>query len=148
MELKKILKQAELFRGMNDAQLGRIAAISQKQTLNDNAVVFEQGNDGDALYVVSTGQVAVRIRTSAGKTFEAIYLGEGQVFGEMALIDQGPRSATIAAVGDDTIIFRISIEDFTDLCTSDTGIGYILMRNIAQDLSFKLRHRDADPASK
>ena len=48
-------------------------------------------------------------------------------------------------VEDQTIVYNIPNNKFTALCVADTAIGYIMMRNIAQDLSFKLRHRDYDP---
>ncbi|NJL57595.1 hypothetical protein HC928_22545 [bacterium] len=44
-------------------------------------------------------------------------------------------------------LIHIANDAFADLCHHDTAIGYVMMRNIAQDLSFKLRHRDFDPAS-
>ncbi|PJF23245.1 MAG: hypothetical protein CUN56_01815, partial [Phototrophicales bacterium] len=107
-------------------------------------IVFEQGSAGDALYIIADGQVGVKVNDTDGDSYVALYLGKGQVFGEMALIDQGTRSATIIAAEDHTEIYRISTQDFITLCTQRPDIGYILMRNIAQDLSFKLRHRSAD----
>ena len=71
-----------------------------------------------------------------------VSLGQGQVFGEMALVDRGTRSATVRSVDDGTIINSISQDDFTSLCEKNTAIGYVVMRNIAADLSFKLRHRN------
>lgn len=147
MSLKSIIKRAELFRGLNDEQLKKIEAISQEETYGQGATIIHQGAEGDALYILGKGQVEVQVRNSQGQSDPIIYLGEGQVFGEMALIDQGTRSASVIAVGDDTSIYRISTDDFTNLCQSNTDIGYVMMRNIAQDLSFKLRHRDFDPSS-
>ena len=144
-ELINILKQVEIFHGMNDAQLGKIASIASKNTYKADTVIFNQGDDGDAMHIISTGQIEVRIHQTNGDHNAAVYLGSGQTVGEMSLVDQGKRSATIVAIEDDTTLYCISTEDFTRLCTTETGIGYILMRNIAQDLSFKLRHRDVDP---
>jgi CRP/FNR family transcriptional regulator, cyclic AMP receptor protein len=69
-----------------------------------------------------------------------VYLGEGQIFGEMALLDGGPRSATVSSAQDGTIVYKLSREAFLSLCQQDTALGYAMMRNIALDLSFKLRH--------
>jgi CRP-like cAMP-binding protein len=147
MDLQAIMKRVELFRGLNAGQLGEVAAISHEQVYEGGATVFEQGSAGDALYIVGAGQVEVKVRDSWGRSASAIYLGEGQVFGEMALIDQGTRSASIFVVDEDTVLYHIPAEDFIDLCTSNTDIGYIMMRNIAQDLSFKLRHHDFNPTA-
>lgn len=146
MKLLDIMKRVELFRGLDEAQLERIADLSTQETYTQEAKIFNQGDSGDKMYIISDGQVEVRVRGSDGSSRAAVYLGIGQVFGEMALIDSGPRSAGVFAVDDTTVIYSIPTDDFTELCRTDTGIGYIMMRNIAQDLSFKLRHRDFDPS--
>jgi len=64
------------------------------------------------------------------------------VFGEMALVDRGARSATVRCVEDGTVLYVIPRKDFWALCDNDHHIGFIVMRNIAFDLSFKLRHRN------
>lgn len=147
MDLNSIMKRVDLFRGLNDSQLRQIANISTQETYERGAVIVKQGSAGDKMYIVSQGQVEVQVRDSHGNTFSAVYLGEGQVFGEMALIDQGSRSASVLAVDHGTVVYGIPSRDFTRLCETDTAIGYMMMRNIAQDLSFKLRHRDFDPSS-
>lgn len=144
MDLISIMRRVELFRGLNEAQLKRLGDISTKEIYHKGAVVFEQNSVGDRMYIVGSGQVEVRLRASKGGSQTAVYLGEGQVFGEMALVDSGLRSATLVAVGDGTTVYSIPAVDFHALCTNDTAIGYIMMRNIAQDLSFKVRHRDKE----
>jgi len=62
----------------------------------------------------------------------------------MALIDETTRSATVIAAQENTKVYTIPRDEFTRLCTTQTDIGYLMMRNIAQDLSFKLRHQDFD----
>jgi CRP/FNR family cyclic AMP-dependent transcriptional regulator len=146
MELKGILKRVELFRGLTDAQLDSITAISQRESFDEGALIFEQGSPGDKMYVISVGQVEVRVRERSGGSYPAVYLGEGQVFGEMALVDESTRSASVLAVDDETILYSIPNREFTALCRADTAIGYLMMRNIAQDLSFKLRHHDFNPS--
>jgi len=59
----------------------------------------------------------------------------------MALVDHGPRSATARCVMDQTTVIIIKREAFEQLCQSDHRIGMIVYRNLAADLSFKLRHR-------
>lgn len=143
MELLNVLKRVELFRGLNDNQLHKLADISRKESYAGGEVICHQGDPGDKMYVIADGQVEIKVRDSVGTTYSAVYLGEGQVVGEIALIDQGNRSASVVAVEDDTVVYSFPNGQFTALCQSDTGIGYIMMRNLAQDLSFKLRHRDS-----
>ncbi len=70
-----------------------------------------------------------------------ITLGEGKSFGEMGLIDSGPRSATVKAVTETQLIV-IDCQQFRELIETDINLGYQIMKNIAIDLSFKLRYRN------
>lgn len=142
MELVDLLKGVELFSGMNEDQLGRLAAISQPVDYAAGDIVFAQGEPGNNLYVIRDGQVEVIVGEDPETGRSAIYLGRGQIFGEMALIDYGERSATIRCASKKASLAVIKREDFEHLCQADTAIGYIAMRNMAMDLSFKLRHRN------
>jgi len=140
MDVKTAMKTAVMFQGLDDAQLNALAGISHERTYDAGAVVFSEGDAGDGIYIIGQGQVGVQQVDDHGEASPSIYLGEGQVVGEMALIDGAKRSASIVTVDQGTQIYHISTEDFTALCQRNTDIGYIMMRNIAQDLSFKLRH--------
>ena len=70
-----------------------------------------------------------------------VTLGQGQSFGEMGLVDRGPRSATVRA-DSDTDLYAINCEQFLELCELLPQLGFQVMLNIAADLSFKLRHRN------
>ncbi len=144
-DLLKLMRAVELFIGLNDEQLQRLIDISREMTFNAGEVIFAQGTEGDKLYLIRHGQVEVRVENGAGGSRSQVYLGQGQIFGEMALIDYGMRSATVRAITDGTIVDVIDRDDFTNLCNEDKAIGYAIMRNMAIDLSFKLRHRNLDP---
>jgi CRP-like cAMP-binding protein len=60
----------------------------------------------------------------------------------MALVDQGPRSASVRATSKPTVVQAIQRADLEALCQDETRIGYVIMRNLAADLSFKMRHRN------
>jgi len=144
-ELLQILKGVELFRDLSEEQLDQISKISKKEVYSKGETICKQGDPGDAMYVISSGQVEINVRDNNGNAYSALYLGAGQLVGEMALVDEGTRSASVIGVEDQTVVYNIPNNKFTVLCVADTAIGYIMMRNIAQDLSFKLRHRDYDP---
>lgn len=147
MELVKYLRGVELFHGLDADQLARLASISQGEVYNTDDVIISQGASGDKMYIVTKGQVEVRFDDNKGSSQAGLYLGEGQIFGEMALLDQGVRSASVIAIEDGTMVYAISSSDFHNLCKTDTAIGYIMMRNMALDLSFKLRHKNLDPSA-
>ncbi|HEX2905471.1 MAG TPA: cyclic nucleotide-binding domain-containing protein [Phototrophicaceae bacterium] len=147
MELIDILKGVELFRGLSVEQLQRLVDISHKEVYHADQVVFDQGAAGEKMYVITQGEVEVRVKGGTGSKQTMVYLGRGQLFGEMALLDQSERSATVVAAQDNTVLYAVASNDFLHLCTSDTGAGYIMMRNLAMDLSFKLRRQNLDTTS-
>ncbi len=141
MALLDLLRAVGLFSGLTDDQLQRLIDISHQEHYNDADIIFRQGAEGDKLYLIREGQVEILIRRKPHEQERSqVFLGRGQMFGEMALLDQGKRSATVRCSQEDTILHSISRDSFIDLCNSDTSIGYVMMRNLAMDLSFKLRH--------
>jgi CRP-like cAMP-binding protein len=144
MPVIEVLRHVELFRGLTDAQLDRIGKISSLEIHPRGSVIFEQGAVADKLYVIGDGQIEITVTNTQGERHPTVYLGAGQIVGEMGLVDAGKRSAAAIVVEDQTQVYCIDAQDFQQLCEQDTAIGYLMMRNIAQDLSFKLRHTDSD----
>jgi CRP-like cAMP-binding protein len=142
-EVKELLKQVSLFRGLNDDQLDQVAQITQSESYAADDTVFEQDTAGDKMYIIQSGQVEVRVKDHAGMLNAVLIMGEGQIFGEMALLDHGTRSASVRALKPGATVYTISGDDFRTLCQQDTAIGYVMMRNLALDLSFKIRHQNS-----
>ena len=144
------LRRVEVLAGLTDTQLTRVAAICHIETHNAQDVIVQEGDPSDDIYVIHTGSVEIVLASSrvTAETLAApgpkaiVSLGQGQIFGEMALIDMGPRSATVRCTADASQLYVIHRDDFVQLCEQDTDIGYTVMRNLAADLSFKLRHRN------
>lgn len=142
MELKEILKGVELFDGLKDDELVKVISLCHERHYKENEVVAKQNSPGDELFIIQEGFVEVAIGGRAGGASKVIVnLGTGQTVGEMSLVDQGPRSATVRAINTPTIVQVIKEKDFDTLCNKNTRIGYVVMRNIAADLSFRLRQR-------
>ncbi len=143
MELSKLLRSVEMFSGLNDSQFEKLAGVFEERILQADEVLFRQGDEGNYLCLIRDGFVEVFIETEGDEKGRALVnLGPGQSVGEMALIDQGVRSASVKAATDDTIVAIVSRQAFDQLCSENTDIGYQVMRNIAADLSFRLRRRD------
>jgi CRP/FNR family cyclic AMP-dependent transcriptional regulator len=144
------LKRVEILIGLTDEQLARVAKICYVKIYNDQDIIVRLNEPSDEIYVISQGSAEVILRGGrvTAETLAApgpssiISLGQGQLFGEMSLIDMGPRSATVRCTADGSELLVIRRDDFTRLCEQDTDIGYKVMRNLAADLSFKLRHRN------
>jgi len=141
-ELNEILQNVEIFDGLEKAELEQVAQICRERKLHAGDYITTQGEAGDELYIVTQGFVEVLLGEGATPARVVVNLGAGQIIGEMALLDQGPRSASVRAVDEPTIVQVINRDDFDLICQGNYRIGYIVMRNIAADLSFKLRHRN------
>ena len=141
------LSQTVLFDNLTEEQLDKIAAITEAATLPKEIVLIEEKETSDALYIVATGSVEIWLNpemiASESQTAEPVLVAElmpGQVFGEMALVDQGIRSATAITTQDNTYILRLPREKLIELCDSDIDLGYKVMRNLAADLAQKMRN--------
>lgn len=142
--LPDLLGAIELFHDLTREQVTSISAISIQSEFGPGATILEQGAPGDSLYIIGAGQVEISVRHPGGDSSTRLYLGPGQVFGEFALLDGGQRSATVRADQAGATLYQIEREPFLTLCEQDTRLGYLVMRNLALDLAFKVRHRNAE----
>jgi CRP/FNR family transcriptional regulator, cyclic AMP receptor protein len=143
MDIKQVLRQVELFDGLSEDELNQVVTICTSKELHAGDILIHQGEQGDELYIVTEGSVEVVLSDAQQQEKRVVVnLGAGQIFGEIALLDQGPRSASVRATAEPTGVQSIHHNDFNDLCAQNNHIGYVVMRNMAADLSFKLRHRN------
>lgn len=138
---KEVLSQVYLFRELTPGEMERLLSISKEKKVGKNEVIFREGDLGDAFYLIVTG--SVRISTLVpGVGEEALtILREGEYFGEMALIDDAPRSAS-AIANDDTMLLCIGKDDFRKLLECQTDIAYKLLWIFTKTLSARLRKTD------
>lgn len=101
----ELLKRVPLFRTVDDTRIGLLAAAAHLCLYPRDVAIVEQGGraedaeDGDSLYVIVEGRVRV-VREREGREQKLAELGPGEFFGEMALLDGKPRSATVIAEED------------------------------------------------
>ncbi len=141
MREKDALSQVYLFRELTPGEMERLLSISKERKVRKNDVIFREGDIGDAFYLIVTG--SIRISTLVpGVGEEALtILREGEYFGEMALIDDAPRSAS-AIANDDTMLLYIGKDDFRKLLERQTDIAYKLLWVFTKTLSARLRKTD------
>ena len=92
-----ILERTQLFRGLAAATIQQIAALSVRRSYSRGAVLFAQGDSGDALYGVVTGKIRISASSSDGREIFLNIMEPGDVFGEIALLDGRHRTATASA---------------------------------------------------
>ena len=141
MSVTNLLKRVQLFTTLSATELEQIEAICTEKEAEPDELIIQQNTTGTGMYVIADGSVEVFIE---GMDIARILvvLGKGQVIGEMALIDQGYRSASVRATNKGATLYRIGNDDFNKLCQENNHIGFVVMRNLAIDLAFKLRHRN------
>jgi CRP/FNR family cyclic AMP-dependent transcriptional regulator len=113
-----ILERTRLFRGLPVATMQRIAALSFRRSYNRGAIVFSQGDSGDALYGVVTGKVRISAGSPDGREIFLNIMEPGDTFGEIALLDGQHRTATAGATAPSELII-ITRDHFLELLEGD-----------------------------
>ena len=129
LEKTIILKSVDLFKTIPAENLSRISQITEEVQFEANTPIFAEGDYGDSLFIVVNGNVKIH----KGDT-ELVTLGKGSCLGEMALLDDEPRSAD-ATVTEDSILFQIEQEGFYEVMGSQSDI----MEGIIKLLTGRLR---------
>lgn len=150
MNYVEILRDVDILEGLSSEQLAQVAEIGEVKTYAGTEIIVKENTTSNELYIILQGMVEVLIdpsvlsAESAGRSgLKTIAtLRRGECFGEVALVDQGLRSASVMCVQDETQVMVIPQKEFNDLCRGDFEMGYTVMRNIAADLAFKLRQTD------
>jgi len=136
-----LLKRVQLFANLKEDELAQLAAICARKEIAAGELIIRQNTTGNEMYIIADGSVEVFIEGIASAR-SLVLLGEGQVIGEMALIDQGYRSASVRATSTGAVLYVIDKADFIKLVEENYYIGFIVMRNLAIDIAFKLRQRN------
>ena len=139
MSLIEALGKAQLFSDLSAEEMEKIALLCEQRVYGEGDTVLSEGETSRELFIIGQGMVEVSLKTAEAST-PLIHLGTGQGFGEMTLVDRGARSATVKAVADETVLQVIPHEALLQLCQEDNHIGFIVMRNLAAEMSLKLRY--------
>lgn len=140
------LLDTPMFGDLEPSELAEIVHIMQVRRVRDGQALFGEGDGGDAWYVVHEGSVLVSKSQVMGPDRELARLGPKSCFGEMALIDGSPRSATVAALGD-CVLFRFPKGGFDQLLADDNLAAFKLVREMAKVLCGRQRGMTAQLAS-
>jgi CRP/FNR family cyclic AMP-dependent transcriptional regulator len=128
-----VLEKVPLFGQLGPADLQRVLELARERAYPKNSVILFEDDPGDALYVVATGQVKVVLIGEDGREVILSVLGEGEFFGEMALIDDEPRSAHVIAMEDSTLVV-LRREDFTNILMQVPAIALALLKELSRRL--------------
>jgi CRP-like cAMP-binding protein len=131
--IRELLASVELFTEMQEEELDELTGLAQIKKLDKDTTIFHAGDPADAVYVVASGRVKVVITSSDGKEFILTVLGAGQVFGEMALLESAPRSASVITLSAVEAL-AINRTDFQRLLDTNPKISQRLMAILSRRL--------------
>jgi CRP-like cAMP-binding protein len=138
----QILETVEIFSDLTPEQLEMIYQISTEKICTKGTVIVKENTLSTEIYVILEGEVEILVGTSSlsgGKEKRIGLLERGQSFGEVALVDEGLRSATVRCLSDTCRVLEISRNDLFRLLREDPRIGFMVMYNLAADLCLKFR---------
>lgn len=133
-----LIKQAEIFAELDDDEIATVADIATLQRFKSGEKIFNEGEPGNRLYLVSEGEVRIS-RDVPGSGEEALsILKPGACFGEMAVFDRSERS-TDATANTDSVLLTISRPDFEMLLDFNRDLAYKVLWSVVRLLSRRLR---------
>jgi len=133
----QILKGVPLFSAFSDAQIGQLMSCVQHRSFPRNAFILRAGEETDALYIVLSGRVKVLIPDEEGHEVILSIIGPHEYFGEMGLLDDLSRSASVETL-ESCEMLRLSKAGFTNILKDNFELAMLIIRNLVR------RMREAD----
>ncbi|HEV7885997.1 MAG TPA: cyclic nucleotide-binding domain-containing protein [Acidimicrobiales bacterium] len=124
-----------LFTGLNQREVGRVAALVDEIRVEPGQVLCREGRPGSEFFVIAAGRAEATLRAD-----HLAYLGPGAFFGEMSLLDRGPRSATVTATTPMHLLV-LDARSFLGLLADHPAVARKVMRGLAE----RLRASEAAP---
>jgi len=137
-----ILKNLRLFRDLNYNAIKELTFLFSERVFQSGETIFEENDAGNSLLVIISGEVRITQRANVSGEETLTVLKKGDFFGEMALLEDLPRSAT-AIANSDTLILEIGSEKFLHFLHKDPVSGVKILIPLARILSARLREADS-----
>ena len=130
----ELLRKFAFFAELDDRELASVAAAAKPRRYAKDEVIFHEDERGDVFCLIREGRVKVTMISPEGKEIILVILGPGDFFGEMALLDDEPRSATVVAI-EPLEVMTIWRNDFLQLLSENFSIA----KKVLKELSRRLR---------
>ena len=138
-----LLRNVPLFRKMRKSELNELEKIIHHRTYKTDEKVFFEGEPGVGMYVIQEGNVGIDKTEPDGKLKRLASLSKGEFFGELALLDESPRSATATAL-EDTQILGLFRPDLLELIERKPRLGNKLLFELAYLIGERLKHTNEE----
>jgi len=132
------LRRVYLFQSLKNAELEQILSIARRWKFSAAEFVFREGDEGDRFYLILSGEVRISKQVPGIGEEALAVLRAGDFFGEMALIDDAPRSAD-AIANQDTTLLGIERKEFESLLFLNKELAYSVLWAFSRTLSQRLR---------
>lgn len=136
-----MLSGLDLFTGLEVSALLHLVASFKEHVYEQGEIIFHDGSIGNSMMVIASGEVRVSQTSESNMEEALVILKRGDIFGEMALIEDLPRSATTIAHSN-VITLEISRADFLNFIQQDSASGVKILMRLCQILSARLRETD------
>lgn len=133
MDARELLRTVPIFSELSDPDIESLSSVATRRRYPKDTVVFYENDEGDSFFMILSGRVKVTILGDDAREVILSMLGPGDFFGEMALLDDEPRSATAIAV-EDAELFALQRSDFASVLERTASISAALIRVLTQRL--------------
>lgn len=130
---KQAIKNVPLFSELADQELNLLAASGSRKNFPGKNVIFQEGDSGDVLFIILSGKVKVLLTGKNGQEYILSRLGPGNFFGEMAILESAPRSASVITV-EPSEFFLLGRKALTELLKHHPDIAMKILKNLSQRL--------------
>ena len=138
---RKVVAAVPMLKPLTEAELDEVLSISRLLKVNRGVPVIKEAELGNSMYIIVSGRVRVVKDVGQGERQVLAALGAGEVFGEMALIDLAPRSASVETLTN-CLLYQIDLDSFNKLRRAHRPAAYKILRQLAPVLCQRLRRLD------
>ena len=132
------LVRVDLLSSLSAAELEIIGRHTRRETFPGSKIIFREGDPGNALFIVTKGRASAYLSQANGGDIRLATFAPGTIFGELAILDAGPRSASIVA-DDDVVCYALSDQKFAELSKEAPAVAIKLLSGLGRELSRRLR---------
>lgn len=129
----EVVRNATLFAGLDEESTNALMKFMKPRSIRRGTSLFHEGDTGDELYIVSTGKLKVGRESPDGRENLLSVVGPGEIIGELALFDPGPRSSTVTAVSQSEVL-SLKHEDLLSWLKDRPQAAMNLLKALAQRL--------------
>jgi CRP/FNR family transcriptional regulator, cyclic AMP receptor protein len=133
----ELMKELPVFESLTTGELVQIERVLHERHYGPGEVVFNEGEPGAGLYIIKKGEISIRKKIEGGDDIQLALIPERSFFGEMALLDEIPRSASACAVTQ-SILYGFSKPDLENLIERNLRLGIKIIRNLSKIVSRRL----------